>query len=161
MTDAKVLRHEQLLECSRDPNKASITHTRAGKSSRGVVSIEKRQTVWCLANHAVGRHWKGLRRWELCSELQMSFLAAIWQKDHSGARVDREQPVRKLLQLVTFPGWEFDPICRNLPCKTLADFLIFVPLQATGSLPYFCNLSFTLHCNSTNGVSLLLPSVPC
>ena len=158
MTDAKVLRQEQLLKCSRDPNKASMAeaNTEVEKSSRGVGSIEKGQTAWRLVGHAVDGHWKDLSRWVLCSVLQKSFLAAMWQMDHSGAIVAGEQPVRKLLQSMTFPGWESDPRCRNLPCNTVTDFLIFVPVQATGPLSYFCNLSFTLHCTSTNGASLLL-----
>lgn len=81
----------------------------------------------------------------------------VWQTDCSGATVDREQPW-KLLQLVIFPGWEFGPICRNLPCNTVINFLTFVPVQATEPRPYFCNLSLTLHLDFTNGM-LVLPMV--
>lgn len=67
--------------------------------------------------------------------------------------------IRRLLQLAAFPGWEFGPICNNLPCKTVIDVLTFAPVQATEPLPHFCYLSFTFHLCSTYDVSLLLPSV--
>lgn len=86
MTDEKVLRQEQLLGCSRDQSKSSVAEAneRIERSGRRVGGV---------APSGQCRGWPLTGFWWMISELRKFSLAAMWQTDCSGARVDREQPL--------------------------------------------------------------------